>query len=387
MKKNQHKPDKPYPDFPLFPHDNGQWAKKIRKKLHYFGVWSDWQAAIENYERSREALYAGRDPKTHGADGLSVADACNLFLEAKEKMRDSKEITPRTFEEYEDTCRLIIDTFGRNRTVLSLVAADFDSLRELLAKRYGPISLGNRVTRVRTVFRYLDPDHANLIDRAVTFGPDFRRPSKKLLRLAKAQAGPRLFANSEINTLIASANSRLKAMIYLGINCALGNSDIGHLEHSHLDLKGGWLNYPRVKTGINRRAKLWSETVKALKAVPSRRAAFTEHEGLVFLTQTGHPWAGDTRDSPVAKEMAKLLKACDMKRKGLSFYSLRHTFLTIGEESKDMPAVYSIMGHAPRSGDMSSIYRHGVSDDRLEHVSEYVRAWLKGRKKVSAKVS
>lgn len=70
----------------------------------------------------------------------------------------------------------------------------------------------------------------------------------------------------------------------------------------------------------------------------------------------------------------RLLTDLGIKRPGLSFYALRHSFETHAGESRDQPAVDAIMGHDP--GDMASLYRERISDDRLRAVVDHVHAWL-----------
>jgi integrase len=306
-----------------------------------------------------------------------VKDLCNEFLNAKQALVDTGELSPRTWAGYKGACDTLVAQLGRGRLVADLGPDDFAALRNKLAKRYGPHGLGTAIQCVRCVCKYAFD--AGLIDRPVRYGPGFKRPSKKVLRLHRARQGAKLFTADEVRRLIDAAGQPLKAMLLLGINCGMGNTDCGRLPLSAVDQDGAMIDFPRPKTGIPRRCPLWPETVAALREALAKHPTpkSEEHAGLVFVTQRGLCWAKDTNDCPVAKETAKLLHRLGINgRKGLGFYTLRHVFRTVADGAKDQPAADHIMGH--EVAHMSSVYREGISDERLRAVAEHVRSWLFG---------
>ena len=376
-KASKSKPRKPYSDFPLFPHAAGVWAKKIRGKLHYFGPWSDPDAALQKYVDQRDDLRAGRIPRVAN-DGLLVRDLLDRFLSSKQALVNSGEILPRTFKEYHHTCKRIGDAFGLTRLVDDLAADDFDKLRAEMVKHWGPVRLANEIQRVRMVFKYAY--EASLIDQPVRYGPNFKKPSNKVLRKERAKRGRRVFERQELLTVIDAANPTLEAMIILGINCGYGNTDVATLPLAAIDLGSGWIDYPRPKTGVPRRCPLWPETVKAIRQAKATRPepSVKADSDLLFITPSGKTFAGEYAHRRVAGEMAKLLRRAQADRPGLSFYAIRHTFQTVGDGARDPVAVQAIMGHAPSQNDMSAVYREGVDDERLKAVTDHVHQWLFG---------
>lgn len=387
------KPAKPRPDFPLFPHATGYWAKKVRGKMHYFGrIAGDVRgdAALARWLELRDDLLSGRTPRVT-TDDLTVADLCNHFLTSKERQRDAGDIKAKTFKDYYITCKVVVSEFGKNRPVDDLNSEDFDALRTKLAKQLGVHGLSREVQQIRSLFKYaLD---AGLIDKPVRFGPGFKRPAKRLMRAHRQKGGPRMFEAPQIRALLDAADQPLKAMILLGVNCGFGNTDCGTLPQSAIKFKTGWVDFPRTKTAIERRCPLWPETLDAVReAILSRPApTLPEHDDLVFITKYGGPWAKDTSDNPVTKEFRKLVDSVDAEaaeaanergkkppakihRYGLGFYALRHTFETIAGESRDQVAVNHIMGHVDPS--MAGVYRERISDERLQEVVDVVHRWL-----------
>jgi integrase len=405
---------KPYEGFPLTPHPSGRWCKKIRGKLHYFGKLDDPNAALERLNREWPYLSDGRiPPEIDTGEGCTVRLLCNTFLTSKQLKFETGELSPRSFRDYFNTCAILVDQLGTDRRIDDLRPDEFEAFRKTLASTRGLVALKNEINRCRVVLKYAFDQR--LIDRPVHFGQSFDRPSTKSLRKARHELGRKMFTFDEVTQILnaldgksvavprkqesitPTADPAVKAMVLLGLNAGFGNTDVATLPQSAVDLVGGWLEFPRPKTGIHRRVPLWDETVGALKLAIAERPQpkLTADAGLVFLTVQGRPWVriqakrkpaqSSEVDSPeltghsivsldaLSQRFRKLLDLLGINSRK-NFYTLRHNFETIAGESKDQVAVDCIMGHVDPS--MAAQYRENVSDARLLAVVNVVRAWV-----------
>ena len=349
------------PDFSLTKHPRGYYCKRILGRLHYFGKRNATKyEALRDYEAKRPYLEVGVEPPQFG--GVRLEEALDRFLVAKEKRMKAAELSKRTFEEYKKQCERILVVISRQRNITSLLPSDFDRL--FASFKGTPKTIEGYVTRSKVAFKWEEKDQGIKFK----YGDHFRKPSAKRLRLHRSSQPKRLFEPAALREFVRIAGPKIKAMILLGINCGFGNEDCATLTIEKLDLKNGWHDHGRPKTGVDRRAKLWSDTLDALRVVVRDR-----NKGLVFITKYGNSWTDGNKTSPIGQEFKKLARKLDSQR---TFYDLRRTFQTIGDNSKDPVAVKAIMGHVDPS--MSGVYRQLVPVDRLEAEASVVHQWLKG---------
>lgn len=278
------RPIKPYGEFPLFPYASGRWAKKIRGRLHYFGPWATrkhgklvrvqedgWKEALGEYKTQADDLHAGRTPRPVDGDECTLRDLCNTFLTSKTNKLDSQELSPQTFADYYTTSERLLKYFGKACQVKELCPDDFERFRKRLARDYSIVTLKNEINRCRIIFKYAYDQR--LIIEPVTYGQSFEKPSARSLRKARNDAGPKLFEAEELRRIIDASDPWLRAMILLGINGGLGNTDVANLPQSAIDFDSGWLTYPRPKTEVQRRIPLWHMTQSAIKEAIAARPA------------------------------------------------------------------------------------------------------------------
>jgi hypothetical protein len=107
---------------------------------------------LKKYLSEKDALHAGRTPD-YTADALTILILCGKLLTTKKRMLDAGELSIRSYTDYGAVCQRLIKAFGKGRLVSDLRPDDFEKLRASMAKKWGPVRLGNEINRTRKRLR------------------------------------------------------------------------------------------------------------------------------------------------------------------------------------------------------------------------------------------
>lgn len=364
-------------NFPLKKHKNCFYLY-MKGKVRYFGSTADPEAALREYHRRYDDIMSGRedDRKAANAHEATVLDVATAYLAHREKDVDDGNLIVTTLSDFRIILRQFLEAVGAHRRVAELTPDDFQKAREALHDGCKLDRLRRKMKRVQMAFTWAAK--MKIIETLPDYGPAFDAPPRGAVAREKDNR-QHVFTAEQIWKLIKMANVRhpaqWRAIVFMAINCAYGSRDISVLRLKDVDLRTGWATLPRTKTGNRRRAKLWPETVEAI-----RHYMVTERLGidsdLLFLNSAGERWSyvkGTTRVDTLGRNFRKVCKKLEIPE--TSFYTLRRTFRTVADEVCDNPAVDLIMGH--KDPTMGGVYRQYISDKRLFRVAKYVRKWLK----------
>ncbi len=334
----------------------GQYCKKIKGKLYYFGTAK--QEALRRCLEQESHLHAGKGFKPSSSeDEISLKTLCNLYLEHQESRVADGDIGLRQLHDQTSLLRRFARFIGPNRSIADISTIDLQNYRAKLIKAgRAATTINNHISSFKAMF------HWALENEVVSSVPNL----KAIKKITRKKENKPVFTHEEIGKLINHAGVQMEAMIWLGLNCGFGCTDCAEILWEHVDLDDTRIHFARGKTRTDRSLPLWPETVDALKALPRQNQR-------VFNTSKGNAWVRAskstdegsrvkyTRDHALSKQFSKLLKKAGIKtEKGVGFYTLRRTAATLAARSGDPFAVQRLLGHADLK--MASTYVQDISE-------------------------
>ena len=206
--------------FPLTLHSTGQYCKKIKGKLHYFG--SDRRKALNRYLEQATDLHAGRNVKPDSADAnITIFALCNLYLEHQESRVQVRELTARHYDDQVNSLRMFVRFLGRYRQLGEISTLKLQNYKKKLQKAYGSAHRINlHIAIMKAMFHWAKK---NDVIRNI--------PNVDAVSKVKVNHKERpVFTPKQIQKLIGAADTQMRAMVWLALNCGFGCTDCADLE-------------------------------------------------------------------------------------------------------------------------------------------------------------
>jgi len=328
--------------FPLTLHHTGQYCKKIRGHIYYFG--SDRKQALENYLDQAIFLHGYNSALQKKVDGnMTLKEIREMYLKYQHTKLQANNLSARHHNDQIKSLKKLTDFLGENTKIKNISTLNLQNYKRKLQKHYSSVCrLNLHLSIMKAMFHWA---RKNDILKNI--------PNIDAISRAKEIHQDKFTFNSkQINQLLSLADAKMYAMIWLGLNCGFGCTDCAYLKWTDLDLKNSRVILPRRKTGIYRDLPLWPETVNSLRKIKRKGS-------LVFYTPRGNPYIQTNRKidvngnekytitNTISTQFRRLILKANLDvPKGTGFYSLRRTAATMAARSGDPFAVQRLLGHA-----------------------------------------
>ena len=328
--------------FPLTLHPTGQYCKKINGKLYYFG--SGKKQALEKYLGQATWLHGSKEDIQKPKDeNMTLKQLCDMYLKYQYSKLQANNLTANHYNEQIGSLNKLMASLGQSSKINKISALDLHNYKRKIQNSHVSVSrLNLHISIMKALFHWARKndilEHIPNID-AVSRG--------KIVHNEKFT-----FDYEQISKLLSAADVKMRAMIWLGLNCGFGCTDCSELKWTDLDFVNARVKLPRKKTGILRDLPLWPETINTLKKVPktgvlvfytSRKNSFVH----TIVKTDGNGNRKYSTQNTITTKFSRLIKKSGFKvPNGTGFYTLRRTAATIAARSGDPFAVQKLLGHA-----------------------------------------
>jgi integrase len=308
---------------------------------------------------------------------MALRQLCNLYLHYQNSRVFVEDITAKHYNDSKYSLDRLMAFLGPGCRIENISTLDLQNYKRKLQSSYPSIDRQNlHIGIMKAMFHWA---RKNDVLESI---PNIDAVSKDRVVHKEKYT----FNKKQIRKLLSTADVKMKAMIWLGLNCCFGCTDCSRLQWKDIDFKNSRVILPRKKTGVGRNLPLWPETIKALKEVPRSGT-------LVFTTSEGHPWIRTTAtrnengepkyicDNRISTKFSRLMKKVRIQApKGTGFYTLRRTAATMAARSGDPFAVQRLLGHVDLM--MATRYVQNVSE-QTDRVIENSRKHFIGKEGVA----
>jgi len=301
---------------------------------------------------------------------MTLKQLCDMYLKYQYSKLQANDLTANHHNEQIGSLKKLMAFIGPNIQINNISTLDLQNYKRRIQKSHVSVCrLNLHISIMKALFHWARKN--DILENI---------PNIDAISRGKIVYQERLtFDSEQIKELLSVADVKMRAMIWLGLNCGFGCTDCSELKWTDLDLINARVKLPRRKTGISRDLPLWPETVAALEKIPRTGK-------LVFCTSRGNPYIQTlvkpdgngngkyTTLNSITTKFSRLIKKSGLDvPKGTGFYTLRRTAATIAARSGDPFAVQRLLGHADLQ--MATRYVQDVSK-QTDRVIENSRKYL-----------